>query len=269
MERQPFWVRFADLPVWVAPEFEYPRLLWEDYVITPTEQEQQAYFTWREKNNDCSGQPLYSERTDIETLAEDVKQVFGDETCPQNFYQGMAEGFTIFAQIVADMWTEELIMFHCSSLMVDGKAYLFTAPSGTGKSTHTGLWRERFGSRVTMIDDDKPFLRLMPDGTWRIYGMPYGGKEHIRANISAPVAGIVELHQAPQNTIRRISAHEAYPFLLNQTFQNWTNKQALARTMELAYDLAAKIPVYEMGCTPTPDAAELSYAALVGAGEEK
>ena len=83
---------------------------------------------------------------------------------------------------------------------MDGAAYLFTAPSGTGKSTHTRLWREVFGDRVWMINDDKPMLRIS-ENLVTAYGTPWNGKHHISRNASAPLKAIVQLNRGKENII--------------------------------------------------------------------
>lgn len=253
MEQPPIWVRLARQPVCLVPAHPGIKTLYRDYIMEPTEADKAAYAAWRAKCGDASALPV--DVTDAELAAEQRENPgFSLEFCRE---------CAVYRKIVEGLLCEDVVLFHASTVEVDGKAYLFTAPSGTGKSTHTRLWRERLGSRVTMINDDKPLLRFLPDGSVRAYGTPYGGKENIQANTSAPVAGFVVLHQAPENTIRRLTAREAYPFLLNQTYQNWKDTAALARTMDLVYKLA-QYPTYELNCTISQQAVTLSYEALTG-----
>lgn len=176
------------------------------------------------------------------------------------------ESLAIYRKICDFLLDDDIILFHCSALCVGGKAYLFTAPSGTGKSTHTRLWREQFGDEVTMINDDKPLLSFTAgQEPVTVYGTPYGGKDNIQTNMSAPVAGIVILHQAGENTIRRMSAQEAFPMLLNQTYRR-NDAESMRKTMELVWRLSA-IPVWSMGCTISHEAAVLARDALTGGME--
>ena len=112
------------------------------------------------------------------------------------------ETLAVYRKICDQMPERDTFLFHCSAIAVDGKAYLFTAPSGTGKSTHTRLWREVFGDRAVMINDDKPLLHVASesaqtgkDGTSAqpqvlVYGTPWDGKHRLSTNTVAPVAGI-------------------------------------------------------------------------------
>ena len=97
----------------------------------------------------------------------------------------------------------DAIMLHSSCIMYKGKAYMFTAHSGTGKSTHTGLWKQVFGDEVTYINDDKPLLRKI-DGIWTAFGNPWSGKTDLNTNCSAPVGAIVFLNRGEKNTIRKL-----------------------------------------------------------------
>ena len=79
------------------------------------------------------------------------------------------------------------LMLHSSAVVMDGRAYLFSAPSGTGKSTHTQLWLDVFGEKAGILNDDKPALRRI-DGKWYAYGTPWCGKEHWGCNASTPLS---------------------------------------------------------------------------------
>ena len=80
----------------------------------------------------------------------------------------------------------DVLLFHSSLMAVDGFGYAYSAPSGTGKSTHTAILRKVYGDRVQIVNDDKPFLRLK-DGVVYAYGTPWAGKEHLENNIKVPL----------------------------------------------------------------------------------
>lgn len=193
-----------------------------------------------------------------------VVEVSDDDLARENpkgepYSAGYLESLAVYRKICEQLIADDILLFHGSALAMDGKGYLFTAPSGTGKSTHAALWRQAFGERVTMINDDKPLLRIRPDEI-TVYGTPWAGKANLQTNTSAPVAGIVLLHQAAVNTIRRMTERESYPRLLSQTHRV-ANPQGLVRTLDLMRQLAG-LPVYELGCTPTPEAALLACRTL-------
>ena len=100
------------------------------------------------------------------------------------------------------------IMLHASAVVVDHRAYLFSAPSGTGKSTHTQLWLKKFGPRAYLLNDDKPALRRI-DGTWYAFGTPWSGKCDLSVNRQVPVAGICFLQRGEENRISPLHGAQA------------------------------------------------------------
>lgn len=158
------------------------------------------------------------------------------------------------------------MLLHASAVVLDGRAYLFSAPCGTGKSTHTKLWLKVFGDRAYMLNDDKPALRF-EDGAWYAYGTPWSGKHDISANVRVPVAGICFLHQAKENTIRPFSGPKAIFSLLEQTARP-AGAALRGQLMMLLDKLLTNLPVWEMGCNMDPQAALVSYEAMSGGRKE-
>ena len=154
----------------------------------------------------------------------------------------------------------DVLLFHGSALALDGQAYLFAAPSGTGKSTHARLWRERFGPRCVMINDDKPLLRFTEEGV-RVCGSPWMGKHGLGGNISAPLRAVARIVRAPETEVRPMTGPEAVKLALEQSFR--PDDPALARaTLALRLSLAARVPFYRLACNLAPEAAELAAAGL-------
>ena len=145
------------------------------------------------------------------------------------------------------------VLFHGSALSLDGRGVLFTAKSGTGKSTHTRLWRQVFGDRVTMVNDDKPFLHITPQGV-AVCGSPWQGKHNLGENISVPLDAICILCRGQRNTVEPVSPREALPVLLQQTFSP-EDPGNLRRTLALVEQLSRTVPVYRLYCNMDPEAA--------------
>ena len=168
------------------------------------------------------------------------------------------ETLAVYRQIAAQMPFFGSVLFHGSVIAVDGAAYLFTAKSGTGKSTHTRLWRELLGERAVMINDDKPLLQVTESGTL-VYGTPWDGKHHLSSNTSVTLKAICILERAKENRIREISKAEAMPMLLQQTYRP-ADPAALSRTLQL---LDAMNPsFFRLGCNMDPSAAKLAYRVM-------
>ena len=152
-----------------------------------------------------------------------------------NWAECYLETLAVYRKICEKLIYDNIVLFHSSALAIHGKAVLFTAPSGTGKSTHAMLWRKHFGSEVQTINDDKPLIKL--DEKIVVYGTPYGGKDDLQNNICAEVAAIVVLHQAKENTIKKLAPNDAFPLLLNQTYR-CSSIEAMTLTMPLVSRLS-------------------------------
>lgn len=159
------------------------------------------------------------------------------------------------------------MMLHSSAVVVDGKAYLFTADPGTGKSTHTRLYLQRFGDRAFILNDDKPALRLESDG-WYAYGTPWSGKHDISVDTRVPVAGIAVLQRGEENSITPYGGIEAIHAIMKQVNRPKAAEYRI-KLLELLDKLITQVPVWLLKCNMDPQAAEVSYAAMSGAkGEE-
>ena len=152
------------------------------------------------------------------------------------------------------------MMLHSSAVVRDGKAYLFTARSGTGKSTHTRLWRETFGDRVSMINDDKPFLKILPQGV-TVFGTPWQGKHRLGQNTSVPLKALCILCRGEENRMEPITPKEALPILLQQTFSP-VDPQAMIQTLALVQQLSKTVRLYRLYCNMDPQAALVARDAI-------
>ena len=154
----------------------------------------------------------------------------------------------------------DTILLHGSTVVVDGKAYLFTARSGTGKSTHTRLWREVFGSRAVMLNDDRAFLRL-EEAQVLAFGSPWSGKHGLDANIAAPLQGICLLERGEENCITPAEPGSALPMLIHQMSLP-RDPAARAKYAPLAERIAAQVPLWQMRCNKSPQAAQIAWETM-------
>lgn len=170
-------------------------------------------------------------------------------------------------KIAECLFAYDVVLFHGSVLAVDGTAYLFTAKSGTGKSTHTRLWREMLGDRAVMVNDDKPFLQVR-DECIQVYGSPWNGKHGLGNNIDVPLKAICILERGEQNEISQIPAKEAVPMLLQQSNRP-QNAQLLPKYLELLENITRKTSFYRLKCNMEPEAALIAYQTMSGNVKEK
>ena len=170
------------------------------------------------------------------------------------------EELAVYRKIAEKMPEYDTILFHGSVIAVDGEAYMFTAKSGTGKSTHTRLWREFLGERAVMVNDDKPLLHI--GDTVTAYGTPYDGKHRLSSNIAIPLKAMCILTRAAENHIEQITKAEAYTMLVQQAYRP-ADIMALQRTMMLIDKLANAVNLYRLGCNMDISAAKISYEGML------
>ena len=150
---------------------------------------------------------------------------------------------------------------HASAVVCGGGAYLFSGPSGIGKSTHTAMWQKLFPG-IQILNDDKPVI--WPEkGKITAWGTPFSGRTDLQRNLGVPLMGICFLKQARENRIRPVAETEALALILNNTWRPKDDK-----TMNLLLNgiqqVVEEIPIFELSCTTDPEAAQLSYATMKG-----
>ena len=192
-----------------------------------------------------------------------AREDFIEGIAARNYPDGYLETLAVYRKIAEKLPEYDTFLFHGSAIAVDGAAYIFTAKSGMGKSTHARLWRELLGDRAVMVNDDKPLIRVHPDGTATVYGTPWDGKHHLNSNIAVPVRAICILERAVENRIRGITPSGALPMFLQQVYRPM-NAAMMAQTLHLIDRLAGQVKFYRLGCNMNICAAELSYNTMKG-----
>ena len=152
------------------------------------------------------------------------------------------------------------MMLHASCVVLDGEAYLFSAPSGTGKSTHTQLWLKAFGDRAYILNDDKPALRWR-DGVCYAYGTPWSGKTDLNRNEKVVLRGIGILQRSDVNFVEPLQGRDAIFGILDQTARplSGARMQALLHCID---KLVSGGFVYRVGVNMQPEAALTVYRAM-------
>ena len=174
---------------------------------------------------------------------------------------GYAESICLYRELCLRLPQKNALLLHAAVIGDGSHAYAFTAPSGTGKSTHICRWREAFGEPIYVINGDKPILRLI-DGVWWAYGTPWCGKEGWHTNTSRPLSALCFLSRGEEDQIFRMSPLEAVPALMHQVLL--PSEPDMARsTMKLLDHLVTNVPLYRMKCTPTEAAARVAREAMM------
>lgn len=152
------------------------------------------------------------------------------------------------------------LLMHASVVRKDGKGYLCLGKSGTGKSTHTGLWLKHIEG-TDLMNDDNPVVRFV-NGKTIIYGSPWSGKTPCYRNIQAPAGAFLQLKQAPYNKISPQSTIEAFSSLLPSCSVMKWDKRIHGTICDTISKIMQVTPCYMLECLPNEDAAQLSYATM-------
>ena len=171
------------------------------------------------------------------------------------------ESICLYRAIAERLPSYHRFVFHGAAVEADGKAYLFAAPSGTGKSTHVGLWMKHFGDRVSIINGDKPIIGV-EEGAATVYSGPWAGKEGWQRNTQAPIGGICLLARGKENRIQRIDPSAYFDELIRQIYVP-KNGEAMLQTLDLLNELAKQVPFYRLECDVSENAAVTSFQMMV------
>lgn len=201
---------------------------------------------------------------DIDFSLTHLRRYFGERSAP--YSDSFLENVSIQNVLSKKLLEYGVLALHGSALCMDGEAIVFTAKSGTGKSTHARLWRENFGDRVWMINDDKPMIRL-ENGKAIVYGTPWDGKHHLSRNASAPLKAIVKLEREAENHIEPLERADAFQLLMTHGVVTRRGPMKLSgeaklRAMALETALLDAAAFYRLGCNMDPDAARTAWEGI-------
>lgn len=195
------------------------------------------------------------------TINEDEILAEREATSDKQFSSTYLETLATLRKLAEILPSYNRILMHGASISYHGQAYLFTAPSGTGKSTHIRLWKKYLGDDVKIVNGDKPFISL--DGEPSIYGSPWAGKENWHRNCCMPLKGICFVQRGTKNSIRNIEPFECLSLLFKQVYLP-SSAEAAGLTLELVDALTKKVPLYLLTCDMSEEAVQCSFEGLTG-----
>ncbi len=206
-------------------------------------------------------------------LVENAVPDFSVEVTPEEIEREMKvspEGATVeYAEIIclyrkiADRLPEyDRFVFHGAAISYNDNGYLFTAPSGTGKTTHISLWRKVIGERVGIINGDKPILRVTENGVF-VYATPWAGKEGWYKNLNMPLKSVCLIEQSPTNSCTRIRPQEALIRLLQQIYIPKADSAA-KQTLSLFEHFCRQCDFFVCKCDISAQAVKTSFEAMTG-----
>lgn len=163
---------------------------------------------------------------------------------------------TVFGSLLGlekRMISQDAMILHSAYINKDGKAILFTAPSGTGKSTQADLWEKYRGTRT--INGDRTLMVRKENG-WYAYGWPICGSSEICFNESYPIQAIVVIRQAEENEVEKLDQGESVKKILSEITVNTWNSEFQMKIFELLEKLTAEVPVYRLSCNISEEAVQ-------------
>ena len=231
--------RIAGMNIAVEPRYEYTKKYLADYAVDDTDYELLINIT--DEMID------YEQSLNVKIHGEKL----GDAGC---------ESIAVLRVLCDYIIRRGGFFLHCSCLKYRGKAIIFTAPSGTGKSTHAALWKQHFGESVEIINDDKPLVREDADG-FTIYGTPWRGKHGRGTNTSAPIGAVFFLAQAPENSVEPVDSITALSLLMQQTVIP-RGREDTAALVDMLGRLIQSVPMHRLFCNISDEAVTTALSAL-------
>lgn len=232
-----FAVRLADLSVKISCRYEYTVKMCEKYTVP-----------------DSGVYDIESSATEAEieteiSLVPGVRPEHAEFLC---VYRNIARRLPGFSRAV----------FHGAAISYKDKGYIFTAPSGTGKSTHIKLWRRMIGDQVKIVNGDKPIVAAQ-GGAVTVYGTPWAGKENWQRNTGAAVGAVCVLCRGEKNSIEPVKPEDCISEFMHQIYLPDT-PDALSNTLGVLGEIIKSVPVYRLYCDISEQAVKTSFEALTG-----
>ncbi len=194
-------------------------------------------------------------------ISADRKTVICDLTLVQRYESQFLAYFlrTSFGMASANHQT---IKLHASVIEKEGKALVFMGKSGTGKSTHSRLWQE-FVPECALLNDDEPIVRVLNDGSVRIYGAPWSGSTPCYRSASAEIAAFVRLYQSPENKLTKLKGLNAFASLFQSAAILRSDKDNRELVISIVNDILQQVPIYRLDNRPDREAVSLTETLMV------
>lgn len=231
-----FCIKIADIPIGIDNQYPYVRNMCREFTM---------------KNDN----PAF-------TVSVSEEEITEEQAGELSYSRGYCESLCLYRKICCRLARYDAFLMHSAAVAVDGRAYVFAAPSGTGKTTHIRLWLELFGNRAQVINGDKPIFRFIDDVLYAC-GTPWRGKECLGNDSMCPVQGICFLEQSSGNRIKRLRlrAAEVSGRLFHQLLIP-KEEEEFNCFWNLLERMVAQTPFYLLECNREPEAARLAYETM-------
>lgn len=175
------------------------------------------------------------------------------------FARDYLEFISIYRKIAEVLPCFDAFVMHGAVISKDNRSYVFTAPGGTGKTTHIQLWRKCFPD-CWILNGDKPIIRKH-NGIFYACGTPWKGKELLGTNRNKRIQSICFLKRSPDNRIDRLLPTDAVDSLMQQVYLS-KEPDHLATLLSLIDELLQTVPFFTLHCNMEQSAAQTAYRAL-------
>lgn len=191
------------------------------------------------------------------------KQAVKEET--PNTYLTTYKLAALFRKMAENLPEWDAFVLHSACFDVEGTGVAFAAHSGTGKTTHMGLWQQYLGEKMVVVNGDKPIIRFFPEepDIPYAYGSPWNGKEHFGCNMRTKLRHICFIERSETNFVEKIDKKAAVDRIMKQVYMP-ENPQAMLKTIELINRLFSCCELWIIHCNMESQAAEIAYNAVFG-----
>ena len=207
--------------------------------------------------------PVFTVRTSVQDIVNERKKCIAEcvhERLPYpNYSPAELENTAIYRKIAEKLPEYDGFVCHGAAVAVREHAYLFTAKSGTGKTTHTRLWRRNIEG-CYVVNGDKPIVRQI-DGVPNVCGTPWMGKEGYGCSKNVPLKAICLLNRGTENRIERTEFKKVYPRLLSQVYRP-ENGAFMVKTLRLLEQFGKSVPIFELFCNMEDEAAKVAFGGM-------
>ena len=230
-----FFIKLADINIGISCKYQSLKRFCADYIT------------------DCKEADLTVSVTDADILKEKIN---ADGAYSDSYLASIC----VYRAICKALPRFGAFMLHSAVVKLDGAAYAFSAPSGTGKSTHADLWIKHFGDRASILNGDKPILRFKGENLF-VYGSPWCGKEGQNKNDSAPLDAICFIERGNVNSIKRIDPGSAIAHIFPQILLPESESSA-----NLIFSILDKtlttVPCFKLSCNISDEAVTVAYNGM-------
>lgn len=230
-----FTVKIADIAIGIENRYSYVYEISKDYLTADT--------------------PVFTVSADSSDIEEEKR------LSDVSFAEPLFEATAIYRKIADNLADYDAFVFHGAVVELDGDAYLFTAKSGVGKTTHVKLWLDLFPGRARILNGDKPVIRLI-NGKPYVSGTPWRGKEGFGYPGLASLSGIAFLERSKENSADAEKTESALIKFATQAHIPRSNSTRSAKALSLFDKILRSVPLVRLRCNMDISAAEIAYSAF-------